>query len=471
MQLQTGVPQLVRFDPHLAERRFGYGRSPVVAPPGDVGEMLAGLTAADVAAQAHPLPDFARVQEAMVLRRRFQSYARKQGDTPEGQAARERADDVLRSLREDHGRWFARILLRRMTTRSALRERLVAFWADHFTAQGRNPILRAAAPIYVEEAVRPHIAGRFSDLLMACVTHPLMLHYLDQSTSAGPNSRLARRLPERRLGLNENLAREVLELHTLGADAAYTQRDVQELAKLLTGLSSTRNNGFKFRPGLTEPGQEIVLGRRYGDDGGIATIRAVMEDLATHPATARHIARKLAVHFLADDPPEAVVTAIEARFNATGGDLGACVATLLERPEAWALPCRNIRPPEEFMSAALRALAPPVQVLDTLGLDDIRRLFFQPLRVMGQPWLEPPGPDGFEESDGAWVTPQGIAARLEWAVTGPARLMEALPDPRVFVTTALGPDAPETVAFAAGAAEERAVAIGLVLASPAFQRR
>jgi len=176
-------------------------------------------------------------------------------------------------------------MLRRINTRTAFRERLVAFWADHFTAVGKGGLLRAAAPLYVEEALRSHIAGKFTDLLIFAVTHPLMLHYLDQNTSAGPNSPLAQRR-NGPIGLNENLARGVLELHTLGVEGPYDQRDVHELAKLLTGLAATRNYSFKFRQNMTEPGPKTVLGRTYGTEEGMRAIRKVLNDLALHPALA-----------------------------------------------------------------------------------------------------------------------------------------------------------------------------------------
>lgn len=459
------------FTPEIAERRFGYGMSPKVAAPQSAADLLGELAGPDRAQAAYPLPPFRHVQDAIVLRRRFNSYARKRPDTAEGKAALEKSQEILRGIRRDNNKWFTQIMLRRITANQGFRERLVAFWADHFTAVGKNALLRPAVPLYVEEAVRPHVAGRFGDMLIACVTHPMMLHYLDQNTSAGPNSRIARRRPERRLGLNENLAREVLELHTLGVNAPYTQADVQELAKLLTGLSATRDYGFKFRPSLAEPGAETVLGRQYEAKGGLQTIRAVLQDIAVHPATARHIARKLVVHFIADTPPPSIVAAVEAAYRDSGGMLLPCYEALLAHPEAWQGPATNMRPPEEFVSAALRALAPPEEYLSGLKENELRQLFLRPLQLMGQPWMTPGGPDGFAEEDKAWVTPQGIAARLEWAMNTPVRLMADLPDPRIFVHHALGDDVPGAVSFAANAAESRDVAIGLILASPAFQRR
>ncbi len=458
------------FDPFLAEHRFGYGRSAAVTPPASVADMLDRLTGADKAQAQFPLAPFRHVQDTFVLWRRFDRFGRKMPDSDEGKEATARAKQILRDIRDEHGQWFIRHQLRRITTRDGLRERLVAFWADHFSVRGKNAVLRLGVPAFVEETIRPHVTGRFADMLTACVTHPMMLLYLDQNGSTGPNSRLAKR-SERARGLNENLAREVLELHTLGVGGPYTQKDVRELAELFTGLGATRDASFKFRPVMAEPGEETVLGATYGAQPSLDTIRAVLADLARHPATAAHIARKLCVHFVADSPPDDLVAQVTSAYIAHDGDLTACIAAMLEHPGAWDTAPRNIRLPDEFISASLRALGVTAARLEALRLSDIRALFHQPLTHMGQPWYAPAGPDGFAEGDGAWVTPQGVSARMDWAMNVPARLMQDLPDPRRFVDVALGGQVSDAVRFAAGAAESRAVAIGLILASPAFQRR
>ncbi len=454
----------------MAEQRFGYGNSTAVSPPASAAKMLASLSETDKAQADFPIPSFRYLQDAIVLRRRFASFARDNPESVEGRAALEKSRNILRGLREDRNRWFAQLQLRRINGHSGFRERLATFWGDHFTALGKNNLLRLATPIYIDEAVRPHISGKFADLLTSCVTHPLMLHYLDQNTSAGPNSRAALRR-KGRLGLNENLAREVLELHTLGVDGPYHQTDVRELAKLLTGLAATRNYGFKFRPTMAEPGSEEVLGQTYSAKASMAPIRAVLNDLAVHPATAAHIAHKLAVHFISDTPPADLVDQVKSAYLETDGNLQACYTALLDHPAAWAHPATNMRSPDEFVSATLRALDVTAATLQGLTPKAMRKIFFRPMTLMGQPWLQPAGPDGFAEEDSAWVTPQGISARMEWAMNAPSRLVSALPDPRIFMENALGDNVPDAVEFAANAAENRAVAIGLILSSPSFQRR
>jgi uncharacterized protein (DUF1800 family) len=308
------------------------------------------------------------------------------------------------------------------------------------------------------------------------VTHPLMLHFLDQMQSVGPGSRAARKAREkgraRQPGLNENLAREVLELHTLGVGGPYGQDDVRQLAELFTGLSFTPGEGFVFRPRQAEPGAETVLGRSYGGNPAtLESIHAALEDIAAHPATARHVAWKLAVHFVADDPDPALVDHVAARYLASDGDLMAVYAALLEHPAAWDPRLANVKPPADFIASTCRALAVAPDRLGEKRLKLIRRVLLGPMAVMGQPWQKPGGPDGWPEEDGDWITPQGLAARMRWAMAAPALLRPDLPDPRAFVTTALGPFAGEPVQFAAKAAETREEAIGLVLSAPAFQRR
>jgi len=458
------------FDPTLAERRFGYGLSPVVAPVASVAAMLDGVAGQDTMRARYPLPPYRHLREQLVRNRRFRQYARENPDTEEGKAAEQKVKALRREMRLDRLAWFGHSMLRRINTPAAFHERLAAFWADHFTTIGKAGLTVGAPPLYVEEAVRPFIAWRFADLLISAVTHPLMLHYLDQNISAGENSPAAQR-PGRKRGLNENLAREVLELHTLGVEGPYDQADVRVFANLLTGLGGTRDFGFRFRKNMVEPGSKTVLGVTYPHTGTIEPIHRALKDLAVHPSTARHLARKLAVHFVSDAPPDALIDHVASAYLSSDGELMATYEALLTHPAAWQPEAVNIRPPLEFISTALRSLAVPEARFAALRPRDLNALFLKPLRVMGFEYQRPGGPDGWPEEDDAWVTPQGVAARLEWAVNAPVRLLSDLPDPREFVVKALGEVVPPELGFAVDAAENRAVAIGLVLASPAMQRR
>ena len=459
------------FSPALAEVRFGCGRSPVVAAPESVGDILAGLRGADTMPVRFPIEDFAtfrvRMQKAQKIRREM----RKTRGTEAFEPHRKARNLLNKEAREAMAVWHGQTLLRWVWTPQGFRERLVRFWGDHFTAYGKAGVIRRASSAYLDAAVRPHVAGRFEDLLIAAVTHPVMLDYLDQTRSMGPGSERAVKSGGK-FGLNENLAREVLELHTLGVQGSYTQQDVRELAELLAGLSHEPAVGRKFRKDFAEPGAETVLGRSYGGDTPhVRDVEAVLRDLARHPDTAAHMARKLAVHFLGDKPSVAVVSALQAAFIESKGDLMSVYEALLSHPDAWARPMTNMRPPFDFVAASARALAVPSDAMAEFDEKAMRRNLLRPLRLMGQEWQRPGGPDGWTEEDSAWLTPQGLSARLRWAVTVPQVLQPDLPDPRRFALAALGDDLTPTVRFAAEAAESKTDAIGLVLTAPAFQRR
>jgi uncharacterized protein (DUF1800 family) len=342
----------------------------------------------------------------------------------------------------------------------------VAFWADHFTVRARSGRTTHLVTPYIEEAIRPHIAGPFEDLLFAVTTHPMMMDYLQQIQSIGPNSIIGLR---RGKGLNENLAREVMELHTLGVDGPYTQTDVTELAELLSGLTYTPLDGFDYITRRAEPGGETILGVTYSDAASLDTVRAGLTGLARHPATAAHLARKLAVHFLAQNPDNGLVAALTDAFAA--GTLLDVYRTLLDHPAAWVPTRAKVRVPQEYIAASLRALGVSGDAVAQAKPQDVRRHIEQPMRVMGQPWQRPVGPDGWPEDPADWIIPQTMAGRISWAMRAPEALMDMLPDPRAFVTAALGPDADPAVVFAATSAETRSDGIGVILSSAAFQRR
>ena len=256
------------------------------------------------------------------------------------------------------------------TTPAAFRERWTLFWSNHFTVSATKGAVAPIAGSFEREAIRPHVFGRFEDLLLASSQHPAMLLYLDQAASVGPNSRAAQAAAGRgrQVGLNENLAREIMELHTVGVTGGYSQADVTEFARALTGWSVGRANAnaparpqaqaeqpgaFLFREAAHEPGGRHVLGRAYDQDG-YAQGRAVLTDLAASPATARHVARKIAIHFVADDPPPALVSRLEHSFTSSGGRLDKLAATLIDSPEAWTPQAAKFKTPYEFLVSTWR---------------------------------------------------------------------------------------------------------------------
>lgn len=456
------------FEPELAEIRFGYGLSPDITPPADVNAMLQGLSEPDDMAARFPIETFETFRARMIEVAKAAKIRRQNRGTPEGIAAKKRRDELNSVARKDMHRWAGLSFMRKTWSETAFRERLEAFWADHFTAHGKLGVSRRATSPYIEEAIRPHLTGPFETMLQAAVMHPVMLFYLDQTQSMGPQSPRGK---DRDNGLNENLAREVLELHTLGVNGPYTQTDVRQLAELFTGLSFRPYKGFVFREDYVEPGPETVMGVTYRDSGDTAPIRAALRDLARHPATARHIAHKLAIHFVSDTPDPALVQALETAFLETNGSLMAIYDVLLRHPASWEPTLGNMKPPLDFMASTLRGLAVPEAMLMRFGEGKMRRILARPLNAMGQRWQRPTGPDGWPEEDAHWITPQGIAERVTWAMHAPEFILRVLPDPRDFVHASLGSRADEVVKFAAASAENRREGIGLVLMSPAFQRR
>jgi len=450
---------------HLAALRLGYGLSPRLTPPPDP----AGV-AASVAAATTPDPQGVTLDQVRDWQKTAQLLKRDlRQDKPDARKADRSHRQALRGAvtAAIRGR-FARAV----DDPSGFGERLVAFWADHFTVRGGTVYLDLFGVSMVEEAIRPHLSGRFADMMFAAETHPAMLRFLDQARAVGPNSVEARKNPKRATGLNENHAREMIELHSLGVGAPYSQRDVEQLAELLTGLTYNPRQPGVFRPSRAEPGAETVLGRDYG--GGkpsLDDIRAVIDALAGHEATARHLARKMAVHFIADDPPAALVDRLTGVFVDSGGDLGAMNLALAEAPELETHFRAKMRQPFEFLAASLRALGLDGARVRAMPGRDLQTVLLQPLAVMGQPWVGPPGPDGWPEEAAAWASPQGLAMRISWAMSHPERLAAPLPDARAFLRSTLADTASGSLEWAVPRAESQAEGIALVLASADFNRR
>ncbi len=343
-------------------------------------------------------------------------------------------------------------------------ERLVAFWSNHFAVSVNkgNPV-RTLAGLLEREAIRPHVYGRFADMLLAVESHPAMIYFLDNQQSIGPTSRAGSR---RGRGLNENLAREILELHTLGVAGGYTQGDVTALANVITGWSLTPGNAtdglpgtFRFNANMHEPGAHTVLGKTYADDG-FEQGRKVLADIASHPSTAQHIARKLTRHFVADEPPASMVARIAKVFRDTDGDLQAVSRAVLESPEAWSAPLTKMRSPQEFLLASARAL----------GRKPDFGQILQPLNAMGHPLWQPGSPNGFPDTNAAWASPEGLKTRLDVAASISRQSANAI-DPAGLIENLFGAAVSTETRQTVLRAETRYQAIALALMSPEFQRR
>src|SRR3984885_3316514 len=367
-------------------------------------------------------------------------------------------------------------------------ERLVHFWTNHFAVSADKGAVTGVAGTLENEAIRPHVDGRFVDLLTAVEQHPAMIAFLDNQYSVGKDSELAqlaaRRAggrpfgrpradvqdkPKREFGINENIAREILELHTLGVNGGYTQADVTSFAQIITGWSIGGGKGrlaggipgrFYFRENLHEPGAKTFLGKTY-HEAGQRQGEAVLEDLAQHPATAHFIATKLVRHFVADDPPPAAVERVARAFLKSGGDLPRVYAALIEAPEAWDADARKFKTPEDFVFSTLRALS-----ISPRQPEEVLRSF----DLLGQRQYTPGSPAGWPDTSKSWDGSDALMHRVLWASRVADRYEQGL-EPADVAASSLGAFArPETVT-ALRRASSGTQALALLLMSPEFQRR
>jgi uncharacterized protein (DUF1800 family) len=351
------------------------------------------------------------------------------------------------------------------TSERPFAERLVWFWSNHFVVSAQNPRATTLVGAYEREAIRPHINGTFEEMLLAVVAHPAMLLYLDNAQSVGPDSMGGNFTGK---GLNENLGRELMELYTLGVDAGYTQTDVIAMAKLLTGWTIDRRgggqNGFAYVPAIHEPGNIVLRGKTYpaGFDGSVAAIR----DLAHDPATAKHIARKFATHFISDTPTPETCARLEATFNRTGGNLRALAQTAIEDPAAWTPVQTKVRSPVEYVTAAFRMVNWPQ------GGDEQKQIqgAMGAVKLMGEFPLAAPSPKGWSETSDAWSGPDALLNRIEWARAFGDRIPQGYDAAQVGEAT-LGPLLRPATKTAISRAATPGEAVALLISSPEFQRR
>ena len=344
-------------------------------------------------------------------------------------------------------------------------ERLVVFWSNHFCiSANKGGLARMWAGSFEREAIRPHVLGRFADMLKAVEQHPAMLFFLDNQQSLGPDSRAGQ---NRNRGLNENLAREIMELHTLGVGGGYSQDDVTSLARIITGWTFAGRQGklgapgvFIFNANAHETGPQRLLGQLY-EDNGVAQGEAALGFIARHPSTAKFIATKFARHFVSDDPPPALVARLREVFSKTDGDLKALSIALLDSDEAWQAPPTKLRSPYEFVVATGRLLSQMPQ-------DPSR--YLGGLNLLGQPLWSPAGPNGFADTNAAWAAPEGMKLRLDIAAQFASRVADSI-DPRDLLEVAAADAASPETRRTIERAESRQQALALLLMSPEFQRR
>jgi uncharacterized protein (DUF1800 family) len=463
----------------IAANRFGLGARPgeLALIGGDAREWLHAQlhTPPPVLAAADLRPSSQILAEALDLRREIQ--AQRKARAAAGSAAQGGEDPALQRvpqfLRPIYASEVSARLQQAVSTERPFVERLTQFWTNHFAVSIDKQFLAGLAGSFEREAIRPHVLGGFTDMLLAVETHPAMQLYLDNYLSVGPNSqaaqRRARREAPRRIGINENLAREILELHTLGVGGGYTQKDVTTFAEVITGWSiggeGQRFAGgepgrFVFRPELHEPGAKVVLGRRYPDEGfgqGVGVLR----DLSRERATAHFIATKLARHFIQDEPPPEAVAHLADAFARSGGDLPSVYAALIEAREAWMQPLAKYKTPTDYVVSSLRGLALPVTPNHSP---------LAPFEVLGQRTWQPGSPAGWPDRSADWDGASALMKRIQWVDALSARLGN-LCDARQLAPQLLGATLTEATRAAVAHAASAAQALTLLLASPEFMRR
>jgi len=453
-----GGTQVMQATPELALHRFGLG-----ARPGERARLgdPAGWLAGQIARQRDPDGYDAQPRAADIIR-----AAPDRGELRGDAMARR---DFAAEIRDGARKAVAVRMRAAFVSDTPFHERLVWFWSNHFSINAGSKLRVAPFAFdYERSAIRPHVTGRFADMLLASARHPAMLLFLDNATSAGPNSRAGRR---REQGLNENYAREVMELHTLGAGSGYTQADIVELAKILTGWTVRPkeyldgDDAFVFAPNRHEPGAKTVLGRTYdeGEQAGIDALTA----LARHPATAKRLARKLAAHFTADTPDDGLAARLEGVWRDTDGDLGAVAKALVAHEAAWAPALAKARDPIQFVTAAVRAVAGE----RASGLDDAAQLrLLGALRLLGQVPFMAPTPQGWPDDTAAWFGPDQVVERVEWALALAGRV-PVQADPAAMAADLLGSLLSAETHTAIARAPSPQEGLAMLIASPEFMRR
>ncbi|MGA8709384.1 MAG: DUF1800 domain-containing protein [Steroidobacteraceae bacterium] len=463
----------------IAANRFGLGARPgelAAAGADPRGWLKAQLRGGAPLLQLEELQSTAQIvsgAEPILAERRAARRAAPPGDTADGDspainALAMRLPQYLRPIyqADSRARWRAAI-----DSERPLMERLVHFWSNHFAVSVDKQAVLGIAGSFEREAIRPHVTGRFRDLLLAVETHPAMLLYLDNQQSVGPDSELARRAAGhgRSLGLNENLAREILELHTLGVDAGYTQADVTSFARVLTGWSLGGGEGrlaggtpgtFLFRANLHQPGTQTILGKRY-TEAGQAQGCAVLSDLAAAPATARHIALKLARHFIADDPPPTAVEQLARAYLRSGGDLPTVYDTLIDAPQAWDEAAVKFKTPQDYLFSIGRGLQLPPQS---------ERRLMNAFDALGQRPFAPGSPAGWPDRSSDWDGAAALMKRIELSDAVAQKLgdrRDALELASQLLGGALTAQTRQSITRAASPSQ----ALALLLTAPEFLRR
>ena len=460
----------------IAAHRFGLGEANLAVVDSDPQGWLAAQIGPADAPRGSGLLDTRQALDHVAAEREKRQLAK---NPPPGMTAEQLISGHYREVIVADAR--SRLATAALTQRP-FAERLQMFWTNHFTVSLLKGTARGLVGAFERDAIRPNIAGRFETLLVAATTHPAMLRYLDNWLSAGPDSRVvafeARRAARREegprvSGLNENLAREVLELHTLGAESArggvYTQADVTAFAAVLTGWRVARDpdpGAPVFDPNWHEPGRKTMLGKSYGE--GADALRQVLHDLARHPATARFVSTKLARHFVADDPPPALVDRLTAAYLKSDGLLAEVYRELIRDDASWHAGPTKLKTPEEFVVSTARLLAFGDRWFERPEANNNAAV--GAIGALGQRLQAAPSPAGWSDRADDWLGPDAVWKRVEWATRVADRAGRNV-DARQLAAQSLGPLLGAETARQIERAADGPQALALLLLAPEFQRR
>ena len=340
--------------------------------------------------------------------------------------------------------------------------RCLAFFSNHFSVSAQGQLMTGLAPTLEREAIAPNLYGHFDQLLLAVCQHPAMLIYLNNENSIGPSTRFAKK----NRGLNENLAREILELHTLGVDGGYQQHDVTELAKGITGWSvfkpgKDKQQGFIYHKGKHEPGTRTLLGKSYPPQG-LAQGKQMLKDIANHPSTARFVSTKIVQSFISDQAPEELVNHLTTQWIKTNGHLKSVFQALINHPLSWQAQQQKYKTPHEYVISTYRALA-----VKKLNIRQVQNA----LNTLGQRPFKADSPAGYSDQQQDWDGASALMARVNWASQIAAKKQFAKTNINILIENTFSNTLSTHSYQVITRAESRQQALTLLLLSPEFLTR
>jgi uncharacterized protein (DUF1800 family) len=446
---------------NIAVNRFGYGArgDELAHAKADPKKWLSSQLQTIQFSDNQPSSDDIFVAHAKFQKQK--KLMKQQQKQVQGSQAQDKNKMIKSAARKTYMKMSAASLKQAITSKHSVSWRLFDFFSNHFSVSTSGRLMIGLSPTLEREAIAPNLLGNFEDMLLAVEQHPAMLIYLNNEKSFGANSRMSKK---RKVGLNENLAREIMELHTLGVNGGYSQTDVIELAKGITGWSvknskKEHGTGFVFRAYGHEPGTRILLGKKY-PSRGIMQGKQMLRDLAMHENTAKYICTKIAHHFVSENPPESLINKMQNTWLNNQGNIKQVMLTLFDAEEAWLASAQKFKTPREFVISTYRAIAP----------DNINsRVLFNALNNLGQTPFNAGSPAGFSDEESDWLGASALMARVEWSslVSGQVKRINA----EQVMATALGRSISKNSYQIVMRAESRQQASTLLLMSPEFQRR